>query len=67
MYSNFQKDADELQALIMEDAQKVYSEKVIERWLNPRNLEMIRKPEWFRKNQRPLRGYKADLLQGKRP
>ena len=47
MYNNFQKDADELQALIMEDAKKVYSEKVIERWLNPKNLGRIRNPEVY--------------------
>jgi len=53
MYNNFQKDADELQALIMEDAKKVYSEKVIERWLNPKNLGRIRNPEGFAKIKGP--------------
>ena len=45
MSSDFEKTADELQASIMEDARKVYSEKVIERWLNPRNLGKIRNPD----------------------
>ena len=53
MYNNFQKAADELQALIMEDAKKVYSEKVIERWLNPKNLGKIRNPDGFAKIKGP--------------
>src|SRR4030043_2227562 len=47
MSSDFEKTADELQASIMEDARKVYSEKVIERWLNPRNLGKVRNPDGF--------------------
>jgi nitrogen fixation NifU-like protein len=53
MSNDFQKAADELQALIMEDARKVYSEKVIERWLNPRNLGKIRDPDGFAKIKGP--------------
>jgi nitrogen fixation protein NifU and related proteins len=53
MSSNFEKAADELQALIMEDARKIYSEKVIERWLNPRNLGKVREPEGFAKLKGP--------------
>jgi len=53
MYNNFRKAADELQALIMEDARKVYSEKVIERWLNPKNMGKIRKPDGFAKIKGP--------------
>jgi nitrogen fixation NifU-like protein len=53
MYNNFQKAADELQALIIEDAKKVYSEKVIERWLNPKNLGKMRKPDGFAKIKGP--------------
>ena len=45
--------ANELQAAIMEDARKVYSEKVIERWLNPRNLGKIRNPDGFAKIKGP--------------
>jgi nitrogen fixation NifU-like protein len=37
----------------MEDARKIYSEKVIERWLNPRNLGKIRKPNGFAKIKGP--------------
>ncbi|MGB9628043.1 MAG: iron-sulfur cluster assembly scaffold protein [Thermodesulfobacteriota bacterium] len=53
MSNDFQKAADELQALIMEDAKKVYSEKVIERWLSPKNLGKIRKPDGFAKIKGP--------------
>jgi nitrogen fixation NifU-like protein len=49
MSNDFEKMAEELQASIMEDARKVYSEKVIERWLNPRNLGKIRNPDGFAK------------------
>jgi nitrogen fixation NifU-like protein len=51
--NDFQRTADELQALIMEDARKLYSEKVIERWLNPRNLGKIRNPDGFAKVKGP--------------
>jgi nitrogen fixation NifU-like protein len=47
MSSDSQKTADELQALIMEDARRIYSEKVIERWLNPRNSGKIKHPDGF--------------------
>ena len=47
MSSDFEKTANELQESIMEDAKKIYSEKVIERWLNPRNLGKIRNPDGF--------------------
>jgi len=53
MSNDFDKTANELQASIMEDAQKVYSEKVIERWLNPRNLGKIRNPDGFAKIKGP--------------
>ena len=53
MSSDFEKTANELQASIMEDARKIYSEKVIERWLNPRNLGKIRKPDGFAKIKGP--------------
>ena len=38
---------EQLQAEIIEDARKVYSEKVIERWLNPKNLGKIEDPDGF--------------------
>jgi nitrogen fixation NifU-like protein len=53
MSNDFEKTVDELQASIMEDARKVYSEKVIDRWLNPRNLGKIRKPDGFAKIKGP--------------
>ncbi len=53
MSSDFEKMANEFQASIMEDARKVYSEKVIERWLNPRNLGKIRNPDGFAKIKGP--------------
>lgn len=53
MPNDFEKAADELQALIMEDARKVYSEKVIERWLNPRNLGKVRNADGFAKIKGP--------------
>jgi len=53
MSNDFEKMAEELQASIMEDARKVYSEKVIERWLNPRNMGKIRDPNGFAKIKGP--------------
>jgi nitrogen fixation NifU-like protein len=53
MSNDFQKATDELQALIMEDARKIYSEKVIERWLNPRNRGRLRDPDGFAKIKGP--------------
>jgi nitrogen fixation NifU-like protein len=53
MSNDFEKMAEELQASIMEDARKVYSEIVIDRWLNPRNLGKIRKPDGFAKIKGP--------------
>ena len=53
MSNDFERTADELQASIMEDARKVYSQKVIERWLNPRNLGKIRSPDRFAKIKGP--------------
>jgi len=53
MSNDFEKMANELQASIMEDARKVYSEKVIDRWLNPRNLGKIRNPDGFAKIKGP--------------
>ena len=53
MSNDFEKTADELQASVMEDARKIYSEKVIERWLKPRNLGKIRKPDGFARIKGP--------------
>ncbi len=38
---------EQLQAEIIEDARKVYSEKVIERWLNPKNFGKIEDSDGF--------------------
>jgi nitrogen fixation NifU-like protein len=53
MSNDFGKTVNELQASIMEDARKIYSEKVIKRWLNPRNLGKIRNPDSFAKIKGP--------------
>lgn len=53
MSSDWEKTADELQAAIMEDARKVYTEKVIERWLNPRNRGKLRNADGFAKIKGP--------------
>jgi nitrogen fixation NifU-like protein len=53
MSNDFEKTANELQESIMEDAKKIYSEKVIEQWLNPRNLGKIRNPDGFAKIKGP--------------
>jgi len=53
MSNDFEKTVNELQASIMEDARKVYSEKVIERWLNPRNLGKVRNADGFAKIKGP--------------
>jgi nitrogen fixation NifU-like protein len=53
MSNDFEKMVNELQTSIMEDARKVYSQKVIERWLNPRNLGKIRSPDGFAKIKGP--------------
>jgi nitrogen fixation NifU-like protein len=53
MSNDFEKTANELQESIMEDARKIYSEKVIERWLNPRNRGKVRKADGFAKIKGP--------------
>jgi hypothetical protein len=67
MSNDFEKTANELQESIMEDAKKIYSEKVIERWLNRRNLGKVRNPDGFGKIKGPLWGHHADLFQDERP
>jgi nitrogen fixation NifU-like protein len=53
MSNDFEKTVKDIQTSIMEDARKIYSEKVIERWLNPRNLGKIRNPDGFAKIKGP--------------
>ena len=53
MSNDFEKTVKDIQASIMEDARRVYSEKVIERWLNPRNWGKIRDADGFAKIKGP--------------
>ena len=53
MSNDLEKTVNELQASIMEDARKIYSEKVIERWLNPRNRGKVRNADGFTENKGP--------------
>jgi nitrogen fixation NifU-like protein len=53
MSSDFEKTVNELQESIMEDARKIYSEKVIELWLNPRNRGKVPKADGFAKIKGP--------------
>jgi len=45
MSEDFDKAIDELQASIIADARKIYSEKVIERWLNPKYMGELESPQ----------------------
>lgn len=45
MSTEFDKVMDEIQNTIIEEARKVYSEKVIELWLNPRLMGEINNPQ----------------------
>jgi nitrogen fixation NifU-like protein len=53
MSNDFEKTVNELQESIMVDARKVYSEKVIERWIKPRNLGKVKNPDGFAKIKGP--------------
>jgi nitrogen fixation NifU-like protein len=53
MSNDFEKRVNGLQESIMEDARKIYSEKVIERWLNPRNSGKVRDADGFAKIKGP--------------
>jgi len=45
MSEDFDKAMEELQSSIIEDARKVYSEEVTQRWLNPRYMGEMENPE----------------------
>jgi nitrogen fixation NifU-like protein len=45
MSEDFDKAIDEIQASIIADARKIYSEKVIERWLNPKYMGEMESPQ----------------------
>ncbi|MBW1613598.1 MAG: iron-sulfur cluster assembly scaffold protein [Deltaproteobacteria bacterium] len=49
MSEDFDKAMDELQASVIEDARKIYSEKVIERWLNPKYMGEMENPQGYGK------------------
>ncbi|HUT70615.1 MAG TPA: iron-sulfur cluster assembly scaffold protein [Desulfatiglandales bacterium] len=49
MPDHLDKVIDEIQASIIEDARKVYSEKVIERWLHPEYMGEIENPQGYGK------------------
>ena len=49
MPDDFDKAVEEIQAAIIEEARKVYSEKVIERWLHPEYLGEIENPQGYGK------------------
>jgi nitrogen fixation NifU-like protein len=45
MTSDFDQVMEEMQASLIEDARKTYSEQVIQRWINPRHMGEIRDPQ----------------------
>jgi len=47
MSEDFDKAMDELQTSIIEDARKVYSEEVIQRWLNPKYMGEMESPQGY--------------------
>ena len=53
MSVDFDKAIEEMQVSIIEDARKVYSEKVIERWLRPKYIGEMEKPQGYGKVKGP--------------
>jgi len=49
MPDDFDKAVEEIQAAIIEEARKVYSQKVIERWLHPEYMGEIENPQGYGK------------------
>ena len=47
MESDFDRTADEIQASIMEEARRTYSEEIIQRWLYPRNAGTMERPDGY--------------------
>ena len=41
---DFDKEMDEMQAAIIRDARKMYSEKVVQHWLHPQNIGIMKDP-----------------------
>ena len=50
---DFDNAMDEMQASIIEDTQKIYSEKVIEKWMSPTRMGEIEKPHGYGKVKGP--------------
>jgi len=53
MSKEFDKMAQELEASMLEEMKKIYSEKAIERFLKPKNIGMIEKPDGFARIKGP--------------
>jgi len=49
MSEDFDKAIDEIQASIIADARKIYSEKVIQSWLNPKYMGEMESPQGYGK------------------
>jgi nitrogen fixation protein NifU and related proteins len=47
MTNDFEQVMEEMQASIIEDARKTYSETVIQRWIHPRQMGEIRDPQAY--------------------
>jgi hypothetical protein len=58
MSEDFDKAIDEIQASIIADARKIYSEKVIQSWLNPKYMGEMESPQ----GQGKVTGTCGDLL-----
>jgi len=53
MSANFDNAMDEMQASIIKDTQKIYSEKVIEKWISPTRMGEMEKPHGYGKVKGP--------------
>jgi hypothetical protein len=58
--SEFDDSFKELEETVMEDMRKIYSEKTIEYFLNPRNLGEIQAPDGFARVTGPCRDTKKE-------
>jgi len=47
MTNDFDQAMEEMQTAIIEDARKTFSEQVIQRWINPRQMGEIRDPQAY--------------------
>ena len=59
MSEDLDRAIEKIQKEVMEDAQKIYSQRVIEHWLHPRNLGKMDNPDGYGK----LTGRCGDTLQ----